>query len=56
MGIFDFLKNGRKEYKKSEKIVPKKFTDQEIIGAKFTIEQKQTVINDSLKIIKTRRL
>ena len=55
MGIFDFLKNGRKEYKKSEKIVPKKFTDQEIIGAKFTIEQKQTVINDSLKIIKTTK-
>lgn len=55
MGIFDFLKNGRKEYKKSEKIVPKKFTDQELISAKFIIEQKQTMINDSLKIIKTTK-
>ncbi|WP_299516505.1 hypothetical protein [uncultured Rummeliibacillus sp.] len=55
MGIFDFLKNGRKEYKKSEKTVPKKFTSQELISAKFIIEQKQTVINDSLKIIKTTK-
>ncbi|WP_313627547.1 hypothetical protein [Enterococcus italicus] len=55
MGIFDFFKNERKTLKKSEKFVPKKFSNQEIISAKLIIEQKQPIINDSLKLIKTTK-
>ena len=53
MGIFDFLKNGRKKYREPDKFIPKAPSEQELQSTISLINQREAHIKDSLKLIKT---